>query len=150
MYFFTAKWPAIKGILSGFCLTALNLFSGTFAMITYTGTIFKKSGSDIDANTSSIIIAAIQAIGVYVSIFFVDRVGRKTLLLISSSGAAIALAILGTFSFLKETNDNLDLDSLNWVPLVSFSFYIFIICVGILPLPFIILTEILPATVINH
>lgn len=114
-------------------------------MINYTGTIFKESGSNIDPNTSSIIVAAIQVVGVYLSTMLVDRVGRKTLLIISSGGAAIALALLGTFSFLHE--QEVDLVHFNWVPLVSFSFYVFISCIGILPLPFVILAEILPPKV---
>lgn len=114
-------------------------------MINYTGTIFQESGSNIDPNTSSIIVAAIQVVGVYLSTMLVDRVGRKTLLIISASGAAVALALLGTFSFLHEQEVNLMY--FNWVPLVSFSFYVFISCIGVLPLPFVILAEILPPKV---
>lgn len=115
-------------------------------MLNYTASIFQVSGSDLDPHISAIIIAAIQIVGVYGSTNLVDRVGRKTLLTISTCGAFVALASLGTFSFL--TNElEMDLRTLNWVPLVSFSAFVFISCFGIVPLPFIVLTEILPTKV---
>lgn len=114
-------------------------------MINYTGTIFQQSGSELDSNTCSIIVAAIQVAGVYTSSMLVDRVGRKALLLISTSGAAIALAMLGTFSYLHRLG--VDVQAFDFVPLVSFSFYVFITCIGIMPLPFVILAEILPPKV---
>lgn len=114
-------------------------------MINYTGTIFQQSGSELDSNTCSIIVAAIQVAGVYTSSMLVDRVGRKALLLISTSGAAIALAMLGTFSYLHRLGA--DVQAFDFVPLLSFSFYVFITCIGIMPLPFVILAEILPPKV---
>lgn len=64
-------------MLIGFFLISLNQFSGTLAIITYTADIFKSSGSTLSPNESSIIVAFIQLIGVYVSSNCVDRFGRK-------------------------------------------------------------------------
>ncbi|XP_031623618.1 facilitated trehalose transporter Tret1-like [Contarinia nasturtii] len=139
------KWNAIKAILIGFSLTAINLFSGTFAMINYTANIFKESGSTMDPNVSSIIVAGIQILGVWGSTLLVDRIGRKTLLIFSTSGAFIGLMSLGIYSYLNE--HGCDLSAFNWIPLISFSVFVFISCFGILPLPFIVLCEILPAEV---
>ena len=129
----------------GFCLTGLSIFSGTFAMINYTGVIFSESGSNIDPAISSIIVAAIQVVGVYIATTLVDKLGRRTLLITSSSGAALALSVLGTFSYLSK--HDVDLKAFNWIPLAAFSFYVLICSIGVLPLPFIILAEILPAKV---
>lgn len=145
-HFITVRWKSIKAILIGFSLTGINLFSGTFAMINYTANIFKESGSTLDPHISSIIVAVIQILGVYGSTLLVDRVGRKTLLIFSTSGAFVGLMSLGTYAYLNE--HGYDLTTYNWIPLLSFSTFIFISCFGILPLPFIVLTEILPAEVI--
>lgn len=126
-------------------MTGVNLFSGTFAMINYTANIFKESGSDWDPHVCSIIIAFIQICGVYGSGHLVDRVGRKTLLTYSATGAFIGLTTLGTFSYLNKSGFHLE--QLNWIPLVSFSTFILTSCFGVLPLPFIILAEILPQKV---
>lgn len=114
-------------------------------MINYTANIFKASGSTIDAHLSSIIIAVIQILGVYCSTNLIDRVGRKTLLIFSTTGAFIGLTSLGTYSYLSE--NGYDLVQYNWIPLLSFSTFVFISCFGILPLPFVVLAEILPAEV---
>lgn len=149
--FQTVQWRAIKAILIGFSLTAINLFSGTFAFINYTANIFQAAGFDkpneykdtlLDPNNSSIIVAVIQILGVYGSTLLVDRIGRKTLLIFSTSGAFVGLLALGIYSYLYEMGH--DLASCNWIPLMSFSTFIFISCFGILPLPFVVLTEILP------
>lgn len=115
-------------------------------MLNYTASIFQESGSDLDPHISAIVIAAIQILGVYCSTNLVDRVGRKTLLTFSTCGAFVGLASLGTYSYLT-TEVGMDLRQLNWVPLISFSTFLFISCFGIVPLPFIVLTEILPAKV---
>lgn len=150
----TVQRKAIKAILIGFSLTAINLFSGTFAFINYTANIFQAAGFDkpneykdtlLDPNNSSITVAVIQILGVYGSTMLVDRIGRKTLLIFSTSGAFVGLLSLGMYSYLYEMGH--DLTSWNWVPLMSFSTFIFISCFGILPLPFVVLAEILPSEV---
>lgn len=115
-------------------------------MLSYTSLIFTQSGSTIDADLSAIIVGAVQVVSVYASSHLVDRLGRKTLLIASCAGAALATAGLGAFSY-AHTRTNLDLSAYNWVPLALFSFYVVITCIGLLPLPFIILAEVLPPEV---
>lgn len=69
--------PARKAIIIGMFLMFLNQFSGTFAVMTYTNDIFQSSGSSMSPNESSIIVAAIQLVGVYVATLCVERCGRK-------------------------------------------------------------------------
>jgi MFS family permease len=121
---------------------ALNQFSGCFAIITYTATIFKESGSNMDANLASIIVAVLQILGTYCSTICVDRTGRKILLLVSACGTSIGLASMGCFSFLNQ--QGYDVSSLSWVPILSLSFVVFIASIGILTLPFLVLAELLP------
>lgn len=64
-------------MLIGMFLIFINQFSGTLAIITYTADIFQNSGSNLSPNESSIIVAFIQLVGVYVSTVCVDRFGRK-------------------------------------------------------------------------
>lgn len=144
-FFFTGTPAARKGLLIGVCLMAINQFSGCFALINYSATIFKDSGSDINPNLSSIILASIQVLGTYVSTFLVDKVGRKILLVISCSSTSAGLSIMGLYSFLDK--QGYDLQSFNWVPVASLSFVIFIASIGILPLPFVVLAEVLPQNV---
>lgn len=79
----TFKWsdftenPARKAITIGIVLMFLNQFSGFFAMLTYTATIFEEAGSSLSPNVSAIIVAVIQIIGTYMASLFVERAGRK-------------------------------------------------------------------------
>lgn len=125
---------------------AINQFSGCFALINYSATIFRDSGSDIDPNVSSIILAAIQVAGTYVSTVLVDRLGRRLLLLTSAAATAVGLTVMGLYSFVG-SHLQWDLTAFSWVPVTSLSFVIFIASIGILPLPFVVLAEVLPQNV---
>lgn len=73
---FTA--PASRRALKiSFALVALNQFCGLFAMLNYTATIFKESGSEMTPNVSAIVVGIIQLLGSYVSTVLVERAGRK-------------------------------------------------------------------------
>lgn len=111
----------------------------------YAAQLFIESGANFDPNLSAIILGVLQVCGIYASSMLVDRVGRRILLGISSMGAAISLLIFGTFSYLNK--HGWDLSIVDWIPVVSVSFYIFINCVGIKPLPFLYVAEILPDNV---
>lgn len=73
---FTSK-PARKAIAMSLLLSALNQFSGCFAMMNYTTQIFQDAGSSMSADMSSIVVAVIQIFGSYVSTLLVERTGRK-------------------------------------------------------------------------
>lgn len=58
-------------------LIAGHEINGVFTMTNYASVIFSESGSTLSPGISSIIVAAIQFIGSYVSCLLVDRLGRK-------------------------------------------------------------------------
>ena len=76
-------------------------FSGYNAVLFYSVSIFKDAGSSIDANLSTIILGVVNIVATIFSNFFIDRLGRKILLYISSIGMIISLAIFGAFFYLK-------------------------------------------------
>lgn len=61
------------------------------------------------------------------------------------AGAAIGLSVMGCYSW-ASSNDH-DLHHFNLVPVVSLSFVIFISSIGIIPIPYIIIAEVLPQKV---
>lgn len=133
---------ARKAFLIGISLMALNQFCGCFSMLNYTASIFSESGSTLSANLSAIVIGSIQMVGSYFSTVFVERAGRKLLLIISAVGITIGQAIFAGFSYAKSLGYNVE--SFDWLPLVCFSFSIFIGSVGVLTLPFLVLAEVMP------
>lgn len=160
---------ARKAMVIGLILSALNQLCGVFAMINYTATIFQEAGSDLAPNSSAIVVGAIQLFGAYLSTILVDRAGRKVspicpfgsriltqmqiyplqiLLSLSLAAAGLGLACLGTYLYLKSIG--YDAESYGWVPISCFSFIVFFANWGILTLPFLVMSEILPEKVRTH
>lgn len=135
-------------------------------MMSYASIIFRESGSTLSPSVSSIIIGAIQLVGAYIASMLVDRLGRKVrnvflysiilmfkwifflrfnqlLMVFSFAATGVCHLILGTYIFLGATT-SIDLQSVQWIPVVSFSLMLFVACCGALPIPFVILSEMLP------
>lgn len=135
---------AVKGIAIGLGLLALNQFSGLYAVTLYTSTIFQLSGSSLDPNTSTVIFGAVQLVGTCIAAALVDHAGRRILLIVSCLGAALGSCGLAIFSYLSQTQD---LSHLSWIAVASLSFFILLGSFGLVPVPYIVLTEILPQKV---
>lgn len=127
---------------------AVSQFSGTFTLVSYAATIFKESGSTLNPNLSSIILGCLQIAGTISTYFLIERIGRKVLLTISSSGAAIGLCVMGIYCYLSK--HNVDVSQYNWIPVITLSFVIYISSIGIIPVPYIIISEVLPRRVWDY
>lgn len=138
---------ARRAMLLGIGLVSLNQFCGVFAMLNYTATIFAEAGSDMTPNMAAIVIGVIQLAGAYFSTLLVERAGRKFLLAFSALGTAVGLGSLGAYTHLKEAG--MELQGFGWLPLLSFSFVVFIASWGVLTLPFVVVAEIMPEKVCN-
>lgn len=155
------KPPTPKALIIGLALASLNQLCGCFAMLNYTANVFEEAGSNLSSNMCAIIIGVITILGSYISTTLVDRAGRKVnestslpkcvfkiffpfqiLFAVSTIGTSVGLIILGTYVLMKSRN--FEVDAYNWIPLVSFSFVIFIASLGVLNLPFVVITEVMP------
>lgn len=123
-------------------MSFVNQLSGCFSMLTYTNAIFEEAGSSLSPNASAIIIALVQWGANCLTIAIVDRAGRKVIYSISAFGAALGLTVLGVHSLFR-----VQLAEHSWIPVVAFAFYIFIASIGLLPLHYVILVEIMPKKV---
>ncbi|XP_055918187.1 facilitated trehalose transporter Tret1 [Eupeodes corollae] len=138
---------ARKAFTIGIALMALNQFCGCFAMLNYTATIFKQAGSSLSPKTSAIIVGFIQLIGSYISTMLVERAGRKVLLATSAIGTGFGLCSLGLYSYLSE--NGYQMEGLNWIPIASFSVAVCVGSMGVLTLPFLVVSEIMPPKIRN-
>ena len=130
-----------RALKIGLVLALVNILSGCFALINYTAEIFMESGSSLSPNMSAIVVGVIQLAGSCVSTVVVDKVPRKVLYFISCVGTMFGLIAFGLHGYLKLS---LNVSMFNWVPIASLSFVIFIASIGLLPLTFIMLSEVLP------
>lgn len=145
---FPVNPASLRAMLIGPFLMAVSQFSGTFTLVSYAATVFKESGSNLNPNLSSIILGCLQITGTISTYFLIDRIGRRVLLTISCAGSAIGLSIMGIYCYLSK--HNVDVSQYNWIPVITLSFVIYISSIGIIPVPYIILSEVLPQKVQCH
>lgn len=55
------------------------------------------------------------------------------------------MTIMGAYNYLEHAQK--DVSSVKWIPVASISFYVFSAYIGLLPLVFVIIMEVLPAKV---
>lgn len=145
MLIFTGNAKSIRGLLIGSFVITLNVFGGSMIMVHYGSQIFKNSGSDIDPNLSGIILMSVQLIGAFVAVQFVDEYGRRVLMILSSVGSSFGYFVSGAYTF--GIYQEWDLSVYNWIPIVALSTTLFCQSIGIIPLSYVIVTEVLPTKV---
>lgn len=123
-------------------LGTLNQFCGAFTLMNYANKILEDSKTTLSVNTSSLVIGLVQLLANIIAMLLVDRVGRKVLITVSSVGTAVGLIKMGLYDLFQ-----IHLTEFNWIPIIAFSMTIFMSSLGILPLTFVLLNEILPKQV---
>ncbi|XP_017757195.1 PREDICTED: facilitated trehalose transporter Tret1-like [Eufriesea mexicana] len=131
----------IKGLLITLGLFGGQQFSGIFAMLSYTETIFKMSGSSLSPNSSVIIVGVIQVFGSCLSTSLMEKAGRRPLLLISCLGMGLCHFTLGTFCYLQSLQ--YDVSRFSWISIVALSVFMITYGLGLGPGPYVICSEIL-------
>ncbi|XP_044734186.1 facilitated trehalose transporter Tret1-like [Chrysoperla carnea] len=134
-----------KGLIIVFVLFVIDQFSGMSAIIMYSQTIFERAGTKIPAEICSIVTLVIQILSSCLCIIYVDRFGRRPMLIVSGLGMAFTLATLSVYFYLDFLN--YDLSALTVIPLMSLVFYHMFFMIGIGSLPFIIQSELFPTDV---
>ncbi|KAL0267621.1 UNVERIFIED_CONTAM: hypothetical protein PYX00_009837 [Menopon gallinae] len=132
----------LKGlIIGGVCMTVQQC-SGVSPILNYTVAIFDASGSKLSPNLAAIIVGALQLVGALVATIFMDRLGRKFLLLVSSVGMSFSLIPIAVFFKLKFSGfDPEVLATFGWVPVTSLAIYIIVYAVGFGPVPWVLCSE---------
>jgi len=98
-------------------------------VIFFSKSIFGVAGAPESSASSVIIVGFVQFAGTLVSGALVDRVGRRILLIISSSFMGVSLSGIGVFFYLKDTDKYIS-GMTSWLPLVSLMVYIVAYSIG--------------------
>ncbi|HKL07824.1 MAG TPA: sugar porter family MFS transporter [Bacteroidales bacterium] len=110
--------PSMKLVLIiGIVIAITQQITGINAVFFYAPMIFEQSGVGVDASFSqAILVGVTNLIFTIVAIWFIDRVGRKPLLMIGLSGIIISMLLIGfsfksaTYHFDEETVNQLSKD----------------------------------------
>ncbi|CAN6345824.1 unnamed protein product [Urochloa humidicola] len=135
-------------LILGIGLLVLQQLSGVNGILFYASSIFKAAGlknSDMD----TFALGAIQVLATGVTTTFLDRAGRRILLIISAAGMTLSLLAVAVVFFIK---DNISHESdlyniLSMVSLVGLVAYIIAFSFGMGAIPWIIMSEILPVSI---
>ncbi|KAI5714525.1 hypothetical protein M8J77_001145 [Diaphorina citri] len=128
------------GIIMG--LMTFQRFSGVSALIYYTVDIFRNAGTRIAPSTASIIVGAVQVVVSLLSSLLIDRLGRRFLLLTSEITMAFCQLLLVAYFVFK--NQGYDMQDYSWIPIFSVCTIVAIFRIGIGPIPWFMMAEIIP------
>ncbi|EZF36078.1 MFS glucose transporter [Trichophyton mentagrophytes] len=96
-YSLLSTWSRFRRLAIGCSIMFFQQFMGCNAMIYYAPTVFKQLG--LDGNTSSLLATGvygiINCISTLPALFWIDRLGRRMLLMCGAAGTFISLVIVG-------------------------------------------------------
>ena len=141
-------------------------FSGINAVIFYASDIFKNAQVPLDVNlVSALAIGVVQVVATLLSVLLVDKLGRKVLLTISSSGMGLSSFVLGIYYYIlvshcknclghchSEADRSLDSKSpcddpkFGYLAIVCVVFFIISFSLAWGPIPWSMMSELMP----NH
>lgn len=125
-----------KPLIIGILLAVFSQITGINAIMYYAPEIFKSTGvGSGSALFQTVIIGIINVIFTFVAIKYVDRWGRKTLLLYGITGMIICLGIVGYAFYLNQNG---------YIILIAILGYIASFAMSLGPLTFVVISEIFP------
>lgn len=135
-----------KALLIMTTLNTVQHFCGISVILMNVETILDASGSVIDTKISAILFGVCMLVASIGGSPFIDRFGRKVLLISSSILSALFLGLLGIFFFLKDV-EKLDLESYKIIPLLSVLGYALAYKYGLGLVPIVTTGELFPTPV---
>lgn len=135
-----------KALIIALCADITKVFSGYFAILTYTQTIFNYNKSSLDPKYATIIMVVVKIISGLVASQLIESVGRRILVIFSGIFASISLAIVATFYYLQYLHVSY-LPMITWLPLLGLTSFEVFCAFGVSPMPFVLLGELFPTDV---
>jgi SP family arabinose:H+ symporter-like MFS transporter len=129
--------PGMKKILIiGIVLAAFQQWCGINVIFNYAEEVFSAAGYSVnDIMFNIVITGSVNLIFCLVAMYFVDKLGRKPLLLIGAGGLALIYAMMGLLFFL---------DVQGWPVLVLVVVAIAVYSMSLAPVVWVVLSEIFP------
>ena len=133
----------LRPLLIAFILAGIQQACGINAVIFYTTQIFGAASQKLDASTQTIIVGAVQVLFTFLAAILIDRAGRRVLLLVSGAFSLLGMSMLIAFYILQERRSSV-VDHLGWLPATSLSIFVAGYSVGLGPIPWLLMSELLP------
>lgn len=129
----------VKLLGIGIFLAFLQQWSGINVVIYYAADIFQAAGYNLKQMMLNIVvIGGVMVLSVFITIFTVDRFGRKKLLLIGTAAMTILYGLIGYFFYVDQGGEAVVITVLANVMFYSFT---------LAPLLWVVLSEIFPTRI---
>ena len=151
--------PFIYMLVVAFC----NQAGGISFAVSYAATVYSEAGISNPRMTAIYTVGVVMLIGNFVSLFTVDLLGRKVLLILSGTGMFIGMNMLGTHFYITrpslcDTFNSTVIDPVEHVAepcnthfgplaILSIVLFQFAFAIGWGPIPWLLLSELLPLSV---
>lgn len=109
-------------------------------MFLYSVFMFRNAGVQLDAFYCTLFIGVVRFVSTCVSAFTLDLVGRKTVLVASALICAVSEGVAGAFLILE-------VEGTEWVPLASVIVFVISYGIGLGPVPWVYVGELLPTPI---
>lgn len=138
------KWLRVPLIIA-VGIMFVQQFTGINTIIYYSPKIFLMSGfADAQAAVwASVSVGVVNVAFTILSLFMIDKLGRRKLYFIGVTGLVVALIAMGTCFALQSTLG----DSIKWVTIVLIWVYIAFFAISLGPLGWLIISEVFPLSV---
>ena len=136
--------PQVRPLVAiGLVLAIAQQLIGVNTVIYYAPTILKFTGlSTSSAITQALSVGITNLVFTVVAIVLLDRVGRRVLLIVGTSGCILSLTMLGVFFASSGLQS-----SASWVALLCLIVYIASFAIGLGPVFWLVISEIFPLSV---
>ncbi|MTH45270.1 sugar porter family MFS transporter [Intestinirhabdus alba] len=133
--------PRLRRALAvGFCVALFQQIAGINAIFYYAPEIFKMAGANVSGAMSfTVLIGITLVVATLVSMWIIDRVGRRSLLIFGSAGMAVSLVCTGLLFRASEAQTTL--------LLICILAYVAIFAVSYGTVAYVIISEIFPVRV---
>lgn len=126
-------------------LRAAQQFSGTMAITFYAKSIFSETGN-LSANTATMMYFSIQLCLCIISSIIVDKSGRRPLLIVSITGAAVCLLIEGIYFYIDKCT-SVELSNFSFIQAFALIGFVIMFSLGMQTIPILMLCELFPTNV---
>lgn len=135
----------LKGVLISLILILFADTAGIIVITSFLTELFNWAQIQMDVYVATIAVGVIQVLGAVFTAIFVDRFGRRLLLILSCVGTAICFYALGFYFYILPQSEYKHLvEELHWLPVVSLSAAVLIAAAGVVTVPFFLIAELLP------
>jgi facilitated trehalose transporter len=130
----------LKPLAISLMLMVGRRMSGINAVIFYSVNIFESAHTSLNPFVENIIVGFVMVFATGLAAVFIDRLGRRMLLIISLPVTIIALYFLGLYFWIQKNHPALA-ETIDFLPLVTLCLFIFAFSVGIGPISFLMMSE---------